>query len=349
MDPDQQPPASQPESAESAPEHTDSEQQQQPEEHGADSKSAPKPKPKPVKRTKHEKKRPKPAPEPPVPQPEPAPKPDPVPVPEVQVEPAPKPPTKPSVSVQIPRGISPIPEVANKLTESILPRQSSVVSEPEIIGGSSFKPWALITAFSVHWIASFAILIIGLAMTLVPPNEAYSCHVYFVVVYLRMVYWIGTFIQHELIKAPCRRLINQNYNLYRDMICYRKAPLKVVSLWNAVLIAAQGYAAKQFHVREYGANICSAIGPDMTPQLFIVIFCGLETIMLGIFYVPAIKRLLKSLTSQEQEEDMSNGTLSNQDEIPVNWRLMRQAEQIKILTVANQQLRREALDIGALE
>lgn len=68
-----------------------------------------------------------------------------------------------------------------------------------------------------------------------------------------------------------------------------------------------------------------------------------------VSFLFSVERLLKSLTSQEQEEDMSNGTLSNQDEIPVNWRLMRQAEQIKILTVANQQLRREALDIGALE
>lgn len=71
--------------------------------------------------------------------------------------------------------------------------------------------------------------------------------------------------------------------------------------------------------------------------------------MTFVSFLFSVERLLKSLTSQEQEEDMSNGTLSNQDEIPVNWRLMRQAEQIKILTVANQQLRREALDIGALE
>uniref|UniRef100_A0A1Q3EV89 Uncharacterized protein n=1 Tax=Culex tarsalis TaxID=7177 RepID=A0A1Q3EV89_CULTA len=341
MDPDQQPPPAQPESAESAPEQTTDSEQQPPNQETADPKSAPKPKPKPAKRTKHDKKRP------PKPVAEPAPVPEPV--PEVTFEPEPpKPPAKPSVSLQVQRGISPIPEVPPK--DSTLPRQSSVVSEPEmIVCGSNFKPWALITAFSVHWIASFAILIIGLAMTLVPPSAAYSCHVYFVVVYLRMVYWIGTFVQHELIKAPCRRLINQNYNLYRDMICYRKAPLKVVSIWNAVLVATQGYVYKQFHVKDYRANICSAIGPDMTPQLFIVVFCGLETIMLGIFYVPAIKRLLKSLTPQEQEEDARNGTLLNQDEIPINWRLMRQAEQIKILTVANQQLRREALDIGALE
>lgn len=255
---------------------------------------------------------------------------------------------------QPPRNISPIPE-GSKSNDSSFPRQSSVVSDSEAVGGGHFRAALMVTIFSIHWFASAASFFIGLVLTLAPPSQDHACHLYFIMVYYRAGYWIATYIQHEQIKPACQRLINQNYNLYRDMTCYRKAPLQIVSIWNMVLLAVQSYVQTMFMAHEHGPNICAVIDfdddrfPTISPQLFIVIFCGLETITLGCFYLPAIMRLIRSTLPHQEEEETPNQTLSNLDDIPVNQRLKRQAEQVKILRVAYLKLKHEAATLGALD
>ncbi|XP_058812975.1 uncharacterized protein LOC131677274 [Topomyia yanbarensis] len=253
---------------------------------------------------------------------------------------------KPKATSRTARSVSPIPE-ASKSTESSIRQQSSVVSDPDVHCGKDFRPGLIIFIFSLHWLISAAIFAVGLVLTLKPPSSEHACHVYFSMVYLRVAFWIGTYIQHELIKPACQMLVNQNYSLYQDMTCYRKTPLQIVSFWNTILIAIQSYVRSLFQVQEQGTNICG-LGEtlDITPQLFISIFNGLETLALACFYVPAIKRLIKSM--QQQEEDSPDRTLSNQDDITIHQRLKRQAEQVKILRTANMALRKEATALGAL-
>ncbi|XP_055585737.1 uncharacterized protein LOC129738543 [Uranotaenia lowii] len=250
-----------------------------------------------------------------------------------------------------PRSIAPIAE-ASKSPDSSLLRQQSVLNEPDNLCDGNFRPSLLIVSFSIHWILSGAVTIVGLVFILWPPQSTGDslCHLYFAIVYWRMVFWIGTYAQHELIKPPCQRLINQNFCLYRDMTCYRKAPLQIVSIWNTMLIGVQLYTHSLFAVSDRNQSICAHVGPDtvvgaiwdhkITPQLFIVLFCLLETLALSCFYVPAIKRLVKS-TKLQEEEDSPNRTLSNQDDVPLNQRLKRQAEQVKILRMTTLKLRRE--------
>lgn len=256
---------------------------------------------------------------------------------------------------QPPRNISPIPE-GSKSHDSSLPRQSSIVSDSEAVGGGTFRVWLMITIFSLHWLVSGAIFFIGLALTLAPPSPDHACHLYFIIVYMRAVYWVATYILHEQIKPACQKLINQNYNLYLDMSCYRKAPLQIVSIWNIVLLAVQNYTQSLFLARQHGANICGVTEHDpklswmqISPQMFIVIFCGLETFTLGCFYIPAIMRLVRSTMPEQDAEDSPNQTLSNLDEIPINQRLKRQAEQVKILRVVYLKLRHEAATLGVLD
>lgn len=256
---------------------------------------------------------------------------------------------------QPPRNISPIPE-GSKSHDSSLPRQSSLISDSEAVGGGTFRAGLMVAIFSLHWFVSGAIFLTGLILTLAPPSQDHACHLYFIIVYLRAAYWIATYIQHERIKPACQKLINQNYNLYLDMSCYRKAPLQIVSIWNIVLLAVQNYAQSLFLAREHGANICGLNDSvdnfhsfKISPQMFIVIFCGLETFTLGCFYIPAIMRLIRSTMPYQGAEDTPNQTLSNLDEIPVNQRLKRQAEQVKILRVAYLKLRNEAATLGALD
>nr|XP_019533795.2 uncharacterized protein LOC109405219 [Aedes albopictus] len=256
---------------------------------------------------------------------------------------------------QPPRNISPIPE-GSKSHDSSLPRQSSIVSDSEAVGGGTFRVWLMVTIFSLHWFVSGAISCVGLALTLAPPSPEHACHLYFIIVYLRAAYWIATYIQHEQIKPACQRLINQNYNLYLDMSCYRKAPLQIVSIWNIVLLAVQNYTRSLFLVRQHGADLCGGVNGDndfhslqISPQMFIVIFCALETITLGCFYIPAITRLIRSTLPHQDAEDTPNQTLSNLDDIPINQRLKRQAEQVKILRVAYLKLRYEAAALGAFD
>ncbi|XP_058461740.1 uncharacterized protein LOC131436825 [Malaya genurostris] len=250
------------------------------------------------------------------------------------------------------RNVSPIAETT-KSTDSSLRQQSSVVSDPDVHCGKNFRSGLMIFVFSTHLLISATIFAVGLTLTLLPPSTDHACHVYFAVIYLRIAFWIGTYIQHDLIKPACHMLVNLNYSLYRDMTCYRKAPLRIVSFWNMILLAIQSYIRSLFRIGEQEANICGGQSGhefddvlNITPQLFISIFSGLETLALACFYVPAIKRLTKSM--QQQEEDSPDRTLSNQDDITIHQRLKRQAEQVKILRAANVTLRKEAAELGVL-
>ncbi|XP_055636289.1 uncharacterized protein LOC129775502 [Toxorhynchites rutilus septentrionalis] len=256
---------------------------------------------------------------------------------------------------QGPQNISPIPEGSRSNVSASLPRQSSILSAPDVICGDTFRPGLMIAILSFHWLTSVAILVGGIFWLVTAPSndgEGSPCQLYFVMVYIRMVFWFLTYVQHELIKPPCQKLINQNYNLYLDMTCYRKAPLQIVSLWNMVLIAVQGYVRSLFKMHEHGASICSGVGfeeitkLEISPQMFIVLFCGLETMTLACFYIPATKRLMK--TMQLLDEDSPDRTLSNQEDISMYMKLKRQAEQVKMLTVANNRLRKEAVALGAM-
>ncbi|XP_053698603.1 uncharacterized protein LOC128745554 [Sabethes cyaneus] len=263
--------------------------------------------------------------------------------------------SKKRATFRLSRNISPIPEIF-KSAESSLHRQASIVSDPDIHCGKTFRAGLLITTFSVHWLISTFIFAVGLSLTLYHAGYNNDCYVYFTIVYLRIFFWIITYIQHELIKPACQRLINQNYNLYQDMTCYRKAPLRIVSFWNIILIAIQANIRSLFAVDDREANICKAVGDvwelsvnwNISPQLFITVFCCLETIALTCFYIPAIKRLMKSI-QQQSEEDSPNRTLSNQDDISINQRLKRQAEQVKILRTTHTALVKEAVTLGVFD
>lgn len=254
---------------------------------------------------------------------------------------------------QPPNNISPIPEYS-KSNESSLQRQSSVISNSEAVGGATFRVGLMIGIFSLHWFVSGAIFFIGLFATLTLRRQDHACNVYFIIAYLRFAYWIATYIQHEKIKPACQKLVNQNYSLYLDMSCYRKAPLQIVSIWNITLLALQSFVHSLFVAREHGTDLCYAIDDEdeiqISPQMFIVTFCGLETIILSCFYIPAMVRLIRStLPHEEDEEGTPNQTLYNLDEIPINQRLKRQAEQIKILRSVHLKLRKEAVSLGLFD
>ncbi|XP_055526519.1 uncharacterized protein LOC129719121 [Wyeomyia smithii] len=263
--------------------------------------------------------------------------------------------SKKKTNFRIDQNDSPIAEDC-KPNESYLQRQASIISDPDVLCGRTFRAGLMIIVFSIHWLVSALICVTGLCLVVYPPGHSYACHVYFAIVYLRMTFWVATYVLHESIKPSCRLLINQNYNLYQDMTCYRKAPLQIVSFWNIILLAIQANIQTLFAVSDSASNICDGV-PNITelsaswnisPQLFISIFCCLETIALACFYIPAIKRLTKSLR-QQSEEDSPDRTLSNQDDISINQRLKRQAEQVKILRVANVALKKEAIALGALD
>lgn len=135
---------------------------------------------------------------------------------------------------------------------------------------------------------------VGVVMILKPLSADSPCQLFYVLVYLRAGFWFGTYMLNEKIKDPCRKLIDNNYLLYRNMTSYRKAPLQIVSFWNTALIAVNGYAKDFFEQNgmESSGN-CQPIDHDLvkalnSPQLMIVIFCGIESIALSCFYVVAM-------------------------------------------------------------
>ncbi|EAT34475.1 AAEL013288-PB [Aedes aegypti] len=179
------------------------------------------------------------------------------------------------------------------------PNQTSLFESDQDHVKCSFKPWVMITLLSLHWIASWAITITGIVLIFKPFDDLVPCHLFYLIVYLRVGYWFGAYKLNEAIKDSCRKLVHENYELYESLTIYRKAPLQIVSFWNTALFAVLGYA-KSLFVQNGTATLkgpCQhpfdndLLDALRSPQMVIVIFCAIESLVLSCFYMIAFSKL----------------------------------------------------------
>ncbi|KXJ82778.1 hypothetical protein RP20_CCG011211 [Aedes albopictus] len=232
------------------------------------------------------------------------------------------------------------------------PNGSSVSSYERDYAKCAFKPWVMIALLGLHCIASWAISITGIILIFKPFSENSSCYMFYLLIYLRAGYWFGTYKLNEEMKVPCRKLIDENYELYEGLTTYRKAPLLIVSLWNTALFVVIGYAKNFFDQTGLGNSAGSCKQPfdiDLfsslqTPQTVIVIFCVTESLVLSCFYAVAVARLINAsggICAVQYSE--------LQDHLNAKLQLRQQAETIKILQKQQAELKKQATSIGILE
>ncbi|KFB46708.1 AGAP003086-PA-like protein [Anopheles sinensis] len=220
-----------------------------------------------------------------------------------------------------------------------------------------FRPVFVILLISGHLL--FAVLIVTVGITVSSlggqshDGDLAAAASYFIIVYLRVVYWLLTYVVHECHKREFGRLAEPDFDRYRALTVYRKAPLQIASLWNVILLAVQNQVRYLFpHQTDHDgmASGGGALNPAITPQVFVIVVCALELLVLLCFYVPLVRALIdiRQAEGHGKETDLRYRRMTETElqEQPVEWQLDRQAVLIKRLRTERDRLQREAKSFG---
>ncbi|ETN61775.1 hypothetical protein AND_006560 [Anopheles darlingi] len=229
---------------------------------------------------------------------------------------------------------------------------------------AKFRPIFVIFMFSVQLLLAIAIVLIGLVALIsgwtLPGDHASA--LYFIIIYLRVGYWLVTYVIHERCKHEFARLLEPDFDRYRSLSVYRKAPLQIVTLWNVILLTVQNQVRFLFPYESAGPGgntpgnpsngnkAEGALNPAITPQLFVMVVWGLELLLQLFFNVPFIRALneIRNAEGLDKETDLRYRRMTDTEieEQPFEWQLERQAELIKHLRMEHDQLQRKAKAYG---
>uniref|UniRef100_A0A4Y0BW92 Transmembrane protein 192 n=1 Tax=Anopheles funestus TaxID=62324 RepID=A0A4Y0BW92_ANOFN len=249
-------------------------------------------------------------------------------------------------------------------SESPLQSNNSKLYSPPNLSDHSlrFRPVLVICLFSVHLFFAILIVVVGTiasALSLPHPSDDASS-VYFIIIYLRISYWVVTYVIHEQNKREFVRLAEPDFDHYRSLTVYRKAPLQIATLWNVILLTVQNQVRYLFpyeHHDTSGTNSGNdrnaaggALNPAITPQVFVIVVCSLELLVLLCFYVPLVRILIDIRKSEGHGKvtDLRYRRMTETElaEQPIEWQLERQAILIKSLRTKRDSLEREAKLLG---
>uniref|UniRef100_A0A182MW70 Transmembrane protein 192 n=1 Tax=Anopheles culicifacies TaxID=139723 RepID=A0A182MW70_9DIPT len=216
---------------------------------------------------------------------------------------------------------------------------------------------------SVHLFFAILIVVVGTIASAVnwPHPDGDASSVYFIIIYLRIGYWLVTYVIHEQNKREFVRLAEPDFDHYRSLTVYRKAPLQIATLWNVILLTVQNQVRYLFPYEHQDASASSnssdrtsagggALNPAITPQVFVIVVCALELLVLLCFYVPFVRILIDIRKSEGHEKvtDLRYRRMTDTElaEQPIEWQLERQAILIKWLRTKRDSLQREAKLLG---
>lgn len=109
-----------------------------------------------------------------------------------------------------------------------------------------------------------------------------SCRPYFILLYIRCIFWIFTYLIDLIITYRHNELRRHGYHdFYRQKILtYKNAPFIIVTLWNMILFFIQTLMQSN-----YGAGFPLHCERSLySPITYVCLFCGLETILLMIVH-----------------------------------------------------------------
>lgn len=109
-----------------------------------------------------------------------------------------------------------------------------------------------------------------------------NCRAYFIMVYIRLAFWIITCIIDLMITRRHNELRRQGYHdFYRkNILTYKDMPLIIVTLWNMLMFMVQTVL-----LQKYGHDFAVQCETSVqSPSTYVCIFCGIETILLTIVH-----------------------------------------------------------------
>lgn len=198
---------------------------------------------------------------------------------------------------------------------------------------------------SIHVIISIAISGIGAFLAFVWQSDT-QCEEYFIILYIRCIYWILTFVSSNFnfqfgleflysffcfLRCCCLQLydhiikyhheklrLSGYHEFYRATLIHKGIPLHTVSLWNTVILGIQTIMQHQ-----YGSDFFAHCTKSFfSPTVYIVIFCAFETIILLAVHGTYIMRV-RSFNKAKMPPDAFRGLSPSLSSVNKNWNIFR--------------------------
>lgn len=143
---------------------------------------------------------------------------------------------------------------------------------------------------ALHLMVSSGIFIAGTAFELRWMDD-FSCRTYFLLLYIRCAYWLFTYMIDSAISRQHLDLRRYGYHdfYHTTVLCYKNAPLSIVSLWNTTIFLVQTMMLHEYG-KEFSWHCQKTISSPIT---YLCMFCGLETILLMFVHGSYIMRVWK--------------------------------------------------------
>lgn len=213
-----------------------------------------------------------------------------------------------------------------------------------------FKPLKTIPYSVVHAVVSFAISVIGTLLAFFWHGDT-ECEEYFIILYLRCIYWMFTFLYDHLIKYHHEKLrMNGYHEFYRATSFHKGIPLHTVSLWNTVILGIQTIMQHEYGPKFFDHCTKHSL---FSPTAYIVMFSVLEsTILVGIhsWYISRVMSFNRATLPPDAyrglSESLSSVGVATRD--PSNSDLLeKQADLINYLKDHNNKLNQKLMTLNA--
>ncbi|XP_055587443.1 uncharacterized protein LOC129739915 [Uranotaenia lowii] len=173
-----------------------------------------------------------------------------------------------------------------------VPSSDPASAKYHVYCGGTFRPEFMRQIFLVHWLTALGVLGTGIYLMIEQP----TCNKYGLLLLLECGYCMLTPFLLNSIKRDCRSLKKSNPDLRLLLQRYRTKPIEIVFGFKGILLVMQSIVSVNFL-----ASNCNTFDEIFWP--FMVIFIGVETFCLSLFYVPAVVTLSKCIAKQAKSAE----------------------------------------------
>ncbi|XP_058457182.1 uncharacterized protein LOC131434443 [Malaya genurostris] len=164
--------------------------------------------------------------------------------------------------------------------QSLFPTMTDDDKDIPVIG---FEQIHTITAWWLQLIASVILTIIGLVYAY--PDyfgQNDGCAGYYTMLHLRAVFWLLVYLIHLFVKSRHNRLKVLGYhNFLQETYRYKKAPLKIVSFCNLLILSLHTVLLELFGPSYF---LTCSLG-NFSASLLICIVCAVESVFLILLHI----------------------------------------------------------------
>lgn len=152
-----------------------------------------------------------------------------------------------------------------------------------------FEPLKTVPAFTLHNAISILISLIGVVLAYFWRDEE-RCEAYFIMLYLRIAFWVITFVFDHVVKYHHEQLrLNGHLEFHKSIAMHKGLPLQIVTLWNTAVFTIQTLI-QQYYGDHFGQKCVQQL---FSPIVYITAFSVLESTVLSVVHCSYISKVRK--------------------------------------------------------